>query len=153
LAANTQKYLTYAEAWRRIRAGLEGGWHFEVVALCESVISDRLLSYVRGAKANSTADVHTAFGRLIAEWRRLAVGTLPGIGASELGGRVDRWRMARNTVIHGFAKSKPGMPTEPVGPFLSRAQAIAEEGAALAREVQKWHRQQLTAKRRGHASV
>lgn len=72
MSRSTSKHLSYAEAWRRIKNATESGFHFEAVTLCESIISDRLLSYVRGANPASGANTHTPFGVLISEWRKLA---------------------------------------------------------------------------------
>lgn len=146
MTGNTQKYLSYKEAWRRINDAIKGGYWFEAVTLCESIISDRLLSYVRGADASCRLDVHTSFARLITHWRERAR-TLPSRGEQDLGAAVDRWRKERNLIVHGFAKSTPGFPTGELEPFLARAKATAIDGASLARSVSNWHRKQLQASR------
>ncbi|TAJ79068.1 MAG: hypothetical protein EPO42_06820 [Gallionellaceae bacterium] len=144
---NTAKYLSYAEAWRRIKDATSQGFYFEVVTLCESIISDRLLSYVRGADSTNKATVLTPFSTLIAQWRKLASGKLPVHGNSDLGAAVDAWRLERNAIIHGLTKSEPGTPTAQVQPFIARAEQAAKTGAALARAVSSWHRRQLRAHR------
>ena len=145
---NKSKYLSYTEAWRRVKVANEGGFYFEVVTLCESVISDRLLSYIRGVNTNSKAGIKTSFTVLIDEWRRLAAGTLPKHGPSDLGAAVEAWRDERNTVIHGLTKSMPGTGTEPVEPFIERAKSAARQGEALAKAVSKWHKSEFLAHQR-----
>lgn len=98
MATNTAKYLSYAEAWRRIKAATAQGFHFEVVTLCESIISDRLLSYVRGINPSGRVNVRTPFASLISEWRNLAGKDIPPYGTSNLGAAVSTWRVERNTV-------------------------------------------------------
>ena len=146
MSKDTSKYLSYAEAWRRIKRATDSGFHFETVTLCESIISDRLLSYVLGVNRTSAVNTHTPFARLISEWRRLAK-SLPDHGGNDLGAVVDEWRKARNAIVHGLAKSYPGTPTGDLKPFLERAQQAAEQGTRLARTVSNWHRQQLTRKK------
>ena len=147
-----RKYLSFTEAWRRINAAMEGEFYFEVVTLCESIISDRLLSYVRGVKTNSTAGITTPFGTLIQEWRSLAGKNLPIHGSSDLGFAVDAWRVERNAIIHGFAKSMPETETEPVESFIKRAETAATNGVLLAKAVSHWQKQKLRAHNRAKPS-
>ncbi len=69
MKANTAKYLSYAEAWRRIKSANEREFYFEVVTLCESIISDRLLSYLLGVDPRRPIQLKTPFAVLIAQWR------------------------------------------------------------------------------------
>lgn len=139
---NPAKGMSYAEAWRRIKAAREGGHHFEAVTICESILSDRLLSYVAGVKPATKLHTHSPFSKLIAEWRALAGQQLVD-GAADLGKEVDAWRVARNVIVHGLVKAAPGAATEPVDSFLERAAEAAREGERLARKVSDWHRKQL----------
>jgi tRNA (Thr-GGU) A37 N-methylase len=59
---------------------------------------------------------------------------------------VNLWRVERNAVVHGITKSEPGTPTADIKPFIERAKAAAENGAALARSVSNWHKQQMRKK-------
>ncbi len=133
---NTSKYLSYKEAWRRINAATTAGYFFETVTLCESIISDRLLSYVRGVNPSSKATAQTRFATLISDWRRLA-GTLPVHGITDLGEAIDQWRIARNEVVHGMAKSMPETATPNLESYMKRVEAAARNGVALARAVSK----------------
>lgn len=144
MAPNPAKYLSYTETWRRINSGLDSGAFFEVVTLCESIISDRLLSFVRGVDPSSKANVHTPFSQLIACWRKSAR-TLPPYDGEDLGAAVDSWRKERNEVVHGLAKSMPGTPTDGVVPYIQRAERAARRGVSLARAVSAWHKKQLAA--------
>jgi len=142
MAKNLAKYLSYREAWRRIKAATEGGFYFEVVTLCESIISDRLLSYILGTNAKSKASLKTSFADLIKEWRLLAKGALQQQDGSDLGATVDEWRIERNAIVHSLTKSAPGTPTPPVLTFIERAKKAAGDGDLLAAAVQKWHKRQ-----------
>jgi hypothetical protein len=140
---NRPKFLSYREAWRRINAALAGEFYFEVVTLCESIIADRVLSYVRGIDRGSQADVFTSFSRLIGAWRELVKGTPSDVTTLDLIARVDRWRKNRNEVLHGLSKSMPGLATQDVNDFIQTAKEAAQEGAELARAVSSWHRREL----------
>ena len=43
---NAAEYFSYAEAWVRIREARGSGFHLEAVTLQESIIADRLLSFL-----------------------------------------------------------------------------------------------------------
>jgi hypothetical protein len=143
LPPNTAKYLSYKAAWARINQAQATGFHFEVVTLCESVISDRLLSFVLGVAPSTKADARTTFDSLIKLWRKLATSPPAAKDGSDLISAVDAWRVQRNTVVHGMTKTLPGQPTESVSTFIQRASAAATEGIRLSKEVQSWHRKQL----------
>ncbi len=142
MAKNTAKYLSYAEAWRRITASITHGYYFEAVTLCESILSDRLLSYVLGKNPTSKLNVNSHFSQLISEWRKLA-NNLPDYGETDLGKAVDLWRVNRNKILHSLTKSLPGNATEDVKTFIDRAEEAARTGADLARKVSKWHKTEL----------
>ena len=144
--SNTAKYLSYQEAWRRIKAANEAGFHFETVTLCESIISDRLLSYIRGINPSSKTGTRTHFAKLILEWRKCSA-ALPLYKGTDLGSAVDAWRDERNLVVHGLTKSEPGTATDELQPFLARAETTAAKGVELARAVSTWHKKQLTSHR------
>jgi hypothetical protein len=139
---NIDKYLSYREAWSRINNPKASC--FEVVMLCESIISDRILSYVLAPihKVRSNANCRTSFAKLIEEWRRLAGNTLLQRDRSDLGSEVDAWRQERNAIVHGLVKSYPGTPTVPVSSFLERAKCTANKGTDLATFVSNWQKRQ-----------
>ena len=143
MAGNREKYLSYSEAWRRIDSAIAAGFYFEAVTLQESIIADRLLSFIKGVEPTCKVKANTNFGELIKNWRRLA-GTLPHDDAgTDLGSRVEAWRSRRNEVVHGLVKSAPGEPTQSVDAFIEGCQATAVSGRGLAREVLAWHQRQL----------
>ncbi len=141
---NTAKYMSYKAAWEKIKAAQAEGFNLETVTICESLISDRLFSYVLGVNPKSKLNECSQFGTLISEWRSLANGPLPIFEGQDLGAAVDAWRKERNTVIHAIAKSIPGTPTILISDYESKAKRCAETGAKLARKVSDWHRQQLS---------
>lgn len=127
------------EAWKRVNGAIEGGHFFEAVTICESIISDRLFSYIYGVSPDTKLQLHSPFAKLIKAWKKLAGNTLP----EGLADDVDAWRKKRNSVVHGLVKSVPGRPTDDIDSFLDKAEQTALTGERLAREVSLWHKQQL----------
>lgn len=143
MVKNLTKGVSYQAAWSRIKSAMEGGFYFEAVTICESVIADRLLSYIRGADQNCKATTRTPLADLIKTWDRITRETPPKFQTSGLISRVDNWRKARNEVAHSFVKSEPGTPTVSVPAFMAKAKSTAAEGIELARAVLDWHRKEL----------
>jgi len=130
------KYHSYKAAFERIKDAIGKGFYFEAVALCESIMSDRLLSFVKG-DSDAKVSVRTGFGELISKTRNLQ----PALSA--LWDELDEWRKSRNTVVHGFAKSEPTEPTTEVAVALASAEKTAREGVTLTTKVCGWHKKQL----------
>jgi hypothetical protein len=141
---NVPKYLSYNKGWARINSALEAGFYLEAITIQESIISDRLLSYVLGVAPNSKINTKTSLGKLIVQWRKYAGVSLERLDGTDLGRDTDAWRIKRNTVVHGLVKSAPGgTPELQSDDFFILARQSAEEGKALAREIQNWHRKML----------
>jgi hypothetical protein len=149
---NAPKYQSYREAWRRIDSAMAGGFFFEAVTICESIISDRLLSFVRGVTQANDIGTNTNFSRLISLWRENVKIQSQESSLDGLIDKVDCWRKERNKMVHGFVKSLPGTATMPVDEFLADARKAADEGIKLARAVSAWQRSQLREYRRRSAS-
>ncbi|MFH1314722.1 MAG: hypothetical protein ABIJ00_16070 [Candidatus Eisenbacteria bacterium] len=139
---NPEKYLSYKAAWERIDSALGDGYWLEAITLCESIMADRLLSYVKGVDPEARLYLRTSFGKLIERWRASAGDSLLQ-AKGDLGGQVDGWREQRNEAVHGFVKSEPGTPTPPVDEFLILVKETAEKGRELARRVSDWHMAEL----------
>jgi hypothetical protein len=140
---NTEKFLSYAKAWEQINAAIDAGFNLEAITIQESIISDRLLSYVRGVDPSSKIHDRSGFGELITRWRKLAGASLIKPDGSDLGKITDEWRKKRNKAVHGLVKSTPGTSTMAPDDFFDLARKAAEEGKTLASEIQNWHKKTL----------
>jgi hypothetical protein len=63
-----KKYLSYREAWSRIETAKDNGYYFEAVTLEESIICDRLISYLISSGVIDrpvAGNNYPSFGRLI----------------------------------------------------------------------------------------
>lgn len=153
--ANTKKYDSYREAWRRIKAAQQAGFYLEAVVIEESIISDRLISYLSSPASSRRLEKKSKgrwpdFFQLIEHLKQefpsgVAVKSPPSktMVATEipnLAHALDDWRKTRNAAVHAIAKSDPGTPTDEVQEFIRKAKAAAERGELLARAVLTWHR-------------
>lgn len=147
---NTPKYLSYQEAWRRIKQAQEQEFYLEAVTLEESVMTDRLISYLvkKGATERIT-ELHKYpnFSELIKLWKKQNDSIQIKVKSLEIDNlqlAVDEWRTRRNKVVHGMVKSHPGHPTEDIIDFLAEAKSTAKKGEILARAVSAWVQKQKT---------
>lgn len=134
-AKNSTKYWSYKEAFDRMESAQKQGFFLEVVTIAESIISDRLLSFLwqRNILDPSKHDVNTGFSTLIKKWKA-------DDGAdTTLAEKVDTWREKRNIVVHSIVKSIPGTEHSDIDDFLAQAEKTATEGKELAEEVRTWY--------------
>lgn len=138
------KFLSYAEAWARIRAARKHGFFLEAVTIQESIISDRLTSFVvKNCGEDSTSKSLRTLHNLTGAWIKLSEGKLPATAAcriemDELHLRLNRWREERNDVVHGLVKSRASKGDDHIEDFLTRAATAALEGEVLARQISRW---------------
>jgi hypothetical protein len=138
------KYLSYAEAWARIRLAIKQGFFLEAVTVEESIISDRLTSYlVKNCEfdpANRGLRTLQNLAGLWAKTVRAQAKTSSRLleQLDELQQGIEEWRIARNDVVHGLVKSRAGRGDDHIQGFLWRAHQAAKEGQVLARSVSNW---------------
>lgn len=135
---NFAKGDSFTYAFKRINESLKDGYHLEAVTLAESIISDRLLSFVKYHHKNET--VKTPFHKLIKSAKKLNSTIVLTKDGTDLFEAIDDWRDKRNKCIHAVAKSEPGEQTRPVNVFIEMAKHCAAEGKVLARLVCEWHK-------------
>ena len=138
---NTKKYLSYREAWTRVKQSQAAGFYLEAIALIESIISDRLTSVlVKSGQIQRKTEIrkYPGFSDLIKAWSALCPQPLQQGSYSDLQAAVDSWRLDRNRLIHGMVRSHPGSPTVDVVDFVSEAKLTAQQGETLARAVCSW---------------
>jgi hypothetical protein len=133
---NTAKGASFTYAFKRINESLKSGYHLEAVTLAESIISDRLLSFVKYHHKNET--VKTPFHKLIKSAKKLNITPASTKDGIDLFDALDEWRDKRNKCIHAVAKSEPGEPTRPINTFEQMTAECAKDGKALARLVCEW---------------
>lgn len=97
----TGRYLRYKLAFERMDEALEEGWLLEAISLQESIISDRLISFL---EMNGRAvESFQSLSKLISESRLVVTGS-PDRVKDDFFDELDAWRLNRNKCIHGFCK-------------------------------------------------
>jgi hypothetical protein len=137
---NANKYFSYSEAWVRIKKAHGSGFYLEAVTLEESIIADRLLSFLVCAgeiQAESRVE-NRSLGQLVQLWKKRVPEPIAATHFPDLHAAVDEWRKRRNLVVHGMVKSMPGAQHGDVLDFLKEAEFVAFQGKALALAVSDW---------------
>lgn len=149
---NGAKYLSYREAWAQIKLASRNGYFLEAVTIEESIISDRLLSFLEKRFGLALKDATKGnFNQMIQKWYDIAIDRHAGVtdeieALNALNERLHVWRSGRNEVVHGMVKSKASQHEDHIDNFLLAAEAHARSGEKLAREVDAWVRRQGTPK-------
>ena len=139
MAANVTKGVSYTWAFARMKQAADSGYFLEAIAIAESVISDRLLSYIR-SKGSKISVNQATVGALGKQLKERAFKT-DDDAIMQLAADVQEWSCRRNVAVHAAAKSEPGTPTLPLTDFVRQARDAARDGRILARRVAKWHRE------------
>jgi hypothetical protein len=134
---NNTKGESFAYAFSRIDESINKGFYLEAVTVAESIVSDRLLSYVKSH--DNRVNIHTSLKQLIDKAEKLCIATESANLGYEMFLALHKWRINRNKCVHSVAKSEPGEPTITADEFNKLAKTSAEEGKILARCVCKWH--------------
>ena len=143
---NVSLYARFVEAWKRIEGSIEARYFFEAIAIEESIMSNRLTSFLFGiglmTKDEAEGNPHKPFATLISRLRSAASDPRWEDPAA-LAVKLDSWRKQRNTALHALTKSFPGhSPRVPLSKFLEDVEETAREGKELARFVSNWQRRQ-----------
>jgi len=136
---NKIKGASFTYAFARINEAIKQEFYLEAVTLAESVISDRLLSFVK--HRDDKVNKKTTFQQLISKAQKMSAITVTTNSGTDLFNALDEWRINRNKCVHSVAKSEPGEPTISVDEFIEMAKLSAAEGKKLARMVCDWHKQ------------
>jgi hypothetical protein len=128
---NVTKYLSYKYAFERMKEAIEKEFFLEAIMLAESIIADRLLSYLQ----ESRQETHLCL--LIQKWKQLD-NQVEWKERINLIDDVENWRKHRNFCAHQVVKSLPGEPTTSLEDFRIIAENCALEGLILARYVCDW---------------
>ena len=149
---NGAKYLSYREAWARIKLARRQGFFLEAVTIEESIISDRLLSFLEKRCGLTLKDTTKGnLNQIIQKWHgeasaRLQSDPTEGETLRALNDRLQAWRSGRNEVVHGMVKSKARSGDDHIDNFLQAAEAYAQSGERLARDLDAWVRRQAKPK-------
>lgn len=142
---NTQKYLSYSAAWERMDQAIQQGFFLEAVAIQESMIFDRLRSFLSFYEGGEI-DNRVPLKRIVRRWQD-ALNRMAHEDASfsfdvNLVSDTLAWVDDRNAVIHTIVRSQPGQPTRDISEFIGHAEETALAGKTIARAISDWFRRQ-----------
>lgn len=136
---NIRKYLSYKEAYSRMDEAIKNGFYFEAITIQESILSDRLLSFVvsKNLIEINENEIHkskVSLGNLINATKDYMT------GFDSLHAELVKFKNQRNICVHSLVKSYPGKPTVDVVDIITLAKVTSTNGKKLTREVLKWHK-------------
>lgn len=153
------KYESYKEANNLLNDARENNdlpRCIAAIAVCESIIADRLQSYLKFKAPEIFIEKgkekkFVATGKMVTECLKHFPEFKIDVNSKNFGKvesinlfkDLQTWLKSRNEICHGFVKSKPGTPTKEICAFHKAAIQAAEEGFKLTKLVSKWHKQQL----------
>lgn len=140
-SGNEAKFLSYREAWARIKVAIRQGFFLEAVTIEESIVSDRMLSFLEkscgvvlgGHSLNNTSKEWLKHAK-----ERFSADSDEGRNAQDLFTQLNAWREHRNKVVHGIVKSRVARLDDHIDNFLDGAAAAAVEGENIARAIDRW---------------
>ena len=127
----------YDEAFRRIRDGLGDENYFEVIALSESILSDRVGALLQALHHFDEEQYPTESLGVSAHLLRNVLrdrGIKLGNKFNKMLGRVIHWANERNHSIHAFVIVNTGNLDKGVGDRLQQLRVTAERGSIITRE-------------------
>lgn len=140
---NHAKYLSYKLAHGRMKGAVEAGFPLEAVAIAESLITDRLLSFINFHGADFDPERST-LGGVAQKAAKICRETTKDPQGEALASKAEIWAKDRNSVLHAIAKSGQGVgPKIAAYEFVEHAHAVAVRGLELVKDVKNWHRKQL----------
>ncbi len=143
---NQAKYQSWRLAHERMDAAMAAGFPLEAVAIAESLITDRLLSFANFHGAGFDNPEMATLGRVAKKVVEICQATTPDAQGQALAEKAQCWAKDRNTVLHGIAKSAQGTgPAITANDFVAHAQEVAQRGLELVKEIKAWHGQQVRA--------
>jgi len=136
------KSVLYAFAIERYERAMGGGFYLEAITLCESMITDRLLSSL-ARREKRILKASTPLNDLIKMHQRLEYeersATTGGRREPDIFAALMTWKGERNALLHGFAKCVPGDELNDPAVLVDRAKEAALHGMRLFRLLDNWH--------------
>ena len=134
---NYYKFYSYRYAYSQMKKAIEGQFYLEAITIQESIITDRLLSFVirKGLLVISDNNFHLANVSL----NNLTKLSKEHFDDDALNIELDEFRFSRNKCIHAMVKSFPGNPTQKISDFQKLARETSFSGRVLTRKVDAWH--------------
>ena len=135
---NSLRGKLYTNAIGRMKTAIKGGYYFECISLCDTVIVDRLDAWTQALLHTSerqfpASSVGNAAVVLGATMKRLEITKSKEDAA--LFARIDVWAIKRNEVLHNFVIINEANADRDVGAREQYALETSTEGYHLVRDV------------------
>jgi len=133
---NFEKYYSYTAAYAKMTAAIKQGFYLEAITIQESIITDRLLSFVVQSKLLQISS-DKMYAQSLSKLIKLAK---PYFESDTILVNLEKFRKNRNYCMHSFVKSFPGKPTITVKDFEALSKKTAKEGKKVTREIDTWRK-------------
>jgi len=128
------RHEAYEVALGRIRNAINTGFYLEAIALEECLVSNCLNNFLRNRFVKMAS---TSFSMLIKALIDREADSCPN--DRQMFRRLDEWRKARNTAIHGFISAHSESLKGAQDTFASESEATARQGIDLSKAVVEWY--------------
>lgn len=139
---NVIKYKSYAMNWGGIKKAIGSGHYIEATGIQESIIRDRLLSFLckNGVLDPATPETKMkSLSNLMDMWKKHSPIPLQDEFFSDLYTAAHEWRKRRNKVAHESVVSLPGEIHEDPALHNEMARQTAVDGERLVKSIQNWY--------------
>lgn len=120
-----------------MKKAIEGKFYLEAITIQESIITDRLLSFVIRKEIIVLSDNNLHLPNV--SLNNLTKLSKQHFDDETLINELNEFRLSRNNCIHAMVKSFPGNPTQKVSEFQKLAKETSLSGKTLTRKVDAWH--------------
>jgi len=134
---NYYKFYSYRYAYSQMKKAIEGKFYLEAITIQESIITDRLLSFVIRKEIIVLSDNNLHLPNV--SLNNLTKLSKQHFDDETLINELNEFRLSRNNCIHAMVKSFPGNPTQKVSEFQKLAKETSLSGKTLTRKVDAWH--------------
>lgn len=134
--AAKERYHLYKSAIEQLNKAYTSGFYIEAVAICESLISDRLHArYSHLKKHEQEARREKDLKKLITLLKNNDLKKHKEL--HKIYDDIDLWRESRNDAIHGAVKLREGLSGQSFAERYEKVKEAAEEGQVLFRKLKK----------------
>lgn len=147
-AQNALRAELYCYAHERLEEACEQGMLFEVIAICDMLITDRMEAYCQYLLHDDDLQFETmSIGQALAALGAAISDKIPSEKKppewQPLQQRLQRFAEARNFALHSFVLVKNSAPTSSLDERISFVEDAAEDGVRLVREISSFVSKQM----------
>jgi hypothetical protein len=135
-AVARQRYDLYKLANEQLKAAYEAGFYIECVAICESIISDRIEARLQLLRRGTDKPSHIdSLGRLLKQIEDIESEDQTELRAAYVS--IREWGNARNATIHQFVKVSDQNHQADAKDRIRQAKTAARDGKILMKLISK----------------